>query len=114
SVWTTAKESEQVSLLPREEAKFFNRVYRQHEILMSVIDREQDVSFEKAFLDAQAPSPARNPWDLINPDISRMSAQQLDEESVLLAKQWAALNAMRLRVDFFYSAESAVLNGGTS
>jgi hypothetical protein len=114
SVWTTAKESQQVALLPREEAKFYNRVYLQHEILMTVIDREQDVGFEKAFLDAQVPAPARNPWDLINPDLSRMSAQQLDEESTLLAKHWAAVRMLRLRVDFFYSAESAVLHGGTS
>lgn len=114
SVWTTAKESEQVSLLPREEAKFYNRVYRQYEILMSVIDREQDVAFDKFFLDAQAPAPAKNPWDLIDPDLSHMSAQQLDDESTLLAKHWAALRLSRLRVDFFYSAESAVLNGGVS
>ena len=114
AVWTTAKESEQVALLPREEAKFYARVYRQYDILMSVIDREQDVGFEKAFLDAQVPAATENPWDMIYPDLLRMSPQQLDEESVLLAKQWAALKMLRLRVDFFYSAESAVLNGGAS
>lgn len=50
----------------------------------------------------------------IDPDLSHMSAQQLDDESTLLTKHWAVLRLLRLRVDFFYSAESAVLNGGVS
>jgi hypothetical protein len=47
SVWTTAKEIELVALLPREEAKFYARVYRQQEMYLDANSRSTEVTVEK-------------------------------------------------------------------
>ncbi len=114
SVWTTAKESELVALLPREEAKFYDRVYRQYDLYMEFVERQQEVVGELGSFDVQFAATPKVPSDPIYPDLSRMSAEQLDQEAVLLAKVWYADRAVRGRLDFFYSAESAVLHGGAS
>jgi len=114
SVWTTAKESELVGLLPREEAKFYGRVYRQYDIYMDFNDHLRDVDVERTSFEAQFAATPMVRWERIYPDLSRMSAEQLDEESALLTKFWVAQSYQRGRLDFFYAAESAVLEGGAS
>src|SRR5665213_331052 len=113
SVWTTAKESQSVALLPREEARFYDRVYRQHDIYMPASDRHGELGAEMRAFEAQFAATPKNPWDPIYPDLSRMSAEQLDQESALLTRAWVAIDAIRSRLDYFYAAETAVLQGGT-
>jgi hypothetical protein len=115
SVWTTAKESESIALLPREEAKFYARVYRQQEMYLDANNRLTEVAVEKTNFDAQfAAFPQVTSGPMIDPDLSRMSVEQLGEESALLTKFWVATNNQRVRLDFFYAAEAAVLQGGVS
>ena len=114
SVWTTAKESESVALLPREEARFYDRVYRQHDMYMTVSDRRADIGREMTAFGAQFAATPKNPWDPIYPDLSRMSAEQLDQYSALLTGMWVATDGLRSRLDYFYAAETAVLQGKTS
>ena len=115
SVWNTARESQLIALLPSEEAKFYERVYRQHELYMDFFNRSSDAQVEKIYFDAQfAPFPQTAFGPVIEPDLSRMSLDQLAEESALLTKAWVATNYVRVRLDFFYAAETAVLQGGGS
>ena len=114
SVWTTAKESELVALLPRDEAKFYDRVYRQFDLYTEFLTREREVADELGSFQVRfAPTP-KVPSDPINPELSRMSPEQLDQEAVLLAKLWYADRGVRGRLDYFYGAESALLHGGAS
>ncbi len=115
SVWTTAKESGLVALLPRDEAHMYDRVYRQQATYVDFNDRLREVVTEKTNFDAQfAELTQVTSSPIIDPDLSRMSVEQLAEESALLTKLWVSINAVRMRLDFFYSFETAVLQGGTS
>ena len=116
SVWTTAKESELVALLPREEARFYDRVYRQYDIYMTATEHQQESAMEMKSFEAQFAATPQVPWAWLTtyPDLSRMSAAQLDQESALLTKFWMATSAVRTRLDFFSTVESAVLRGGVS
>jgi hypothetical protein len=114
SVWTTAKESQLVALLPREQARFYDRVYRQYDIYMTAHENQAEAGVELFNFEAQFAAIPKKPWDPIYPDISRMSAGQLDQESALLTKMWLALDRMRARLDYFYKAESTVLHGGAT
>ena len=111
SVWTTAKEDQSIAFLPREEARFYDRVYRQQESYVTVSDRRGDLVVETRAFEAQFASTPKDPWDPIDPDLSRMSAAQLDEESTMLNRMWVTVGTLRTRLDYFYTAETAVLQG---
>ena len=102
-----------MALLPREQAKFYDRVYRQYDIYMTATEHQQESAIEMKSFEAQFAATPEVPWGWLTtyPDLSRMSAAQLDQESALLTKFWMATSAVRTRLDFFSTAESAVLRG---
>lgn len=110
SAWMTAKESAQVALLPRDEAKFYNRVYLQYDLLMDASAHLRDsfgtrLEFESQF--AALTLDPSHPND-IGPDLSRMSVEELHEESRLLTANWVVLQDVRRRMDVFYGGETTV------
>lgn len=114
SVWTTAKEGQLVALLPREQARFYDRVYRQLDTYEKAQSMQAETSIEVRNFEAQFSAIPKKPWGRSYPDLSRMSPEQLDRESALLIEQWAALARVRNRLDYFYAVESAVLHGAAT
>ena len=111
SAWTIAKEQATAALLPGEEGKFYSRVYLQFDLLTEAIAREQDAVRERANFEDQFSVLPKEPSATLVPDISRMTVEQLDQEKALLTKQWLAKKEVRNRLDFLYSAETAVVQG---
>lgn len=103
SVWTTAKESMLVVLLPRTEAEMYSRLDLQHKLLRDRIDHWLEVKeFEDNFDDAAAGSV---------PDLSRMSVDELHTYSMLLTKEIAARDDVASRLWSFAFLDQAVLEG---
>ena len=110
SVWTTAKESMLVALLPRAEAEMYSRLDLQHGLLRETISHWLEVTgepkeFEDNFDDGEPGS---------TPDLSRMSAEELHSYSMLLTKQVAARDDVASRLDSFVRLDRAVLEGARS
>jgi hypothetical protein len=107
SVWTTAKESMLVVLLPRGEAEMYSRLDLQHKLMQDRIDHWLEVKtevkeFEDNFDDGQPGSV---------PDLSRMSAEELHSYSMLLTKEVAARDDVASRLGSFVRLDRAVLEG---
>ncbi len=107
SVWTTAKESMLVVLLPRSEAEMYSRLDLQHKLLQDRIDHWLELKtevkeFEDNFDDAAPGS---------MPDLSRMSADELHSYSMLLTKEIAARDDVASRLNSFVRLDRAVLEG---
>jgi hypothetical protein len=107
SVWTTAKESMLVVLLPRGEAEMYSRLDLQHKLMQDRIDHWLEVKtevkeFEDNFDDGQPGS---------FPDLSRMSAEELHSYSILLTKEVAARDDVASRLSSFVRLDRAVLEG---
>jgi hypothetical protein len=107
SVWTTAKESMLVVLLPRGEAEMYSRLDLQHKLMQDRIDHWLEVKtevkeFEDNFDDGQPGSV---------PDLSRMSAEELHSYSMLLTKEVAARDDVASRLSSFVRLDRAVLEG---
>jgi hypothetical protein len=107
SVWTTAKESMLVVLLPRGEAEMYSRLDLQHKLMQDRIDHWLEVKtevkeFEDNFDDGQPGS---------FPDLSRMSAEELHSYSMLLTKEVAARDDVASRLSSFVRLDRAVLEG---
>jgi len=102
------------ALLPRDQAKFYTRVYREHDELLGYYTRLIETTIAQNNFDSQFAGFPKVPSTPIYPDLSRMSATQLDEESALLTKLWIARRNFRTRLDWFYVAESAVVQGSNS
>jgi hypothetical protein len=110
SVWTTAKESMLVVLLPRGEAEMYSRLDLQHQLLQNRIDHWLEVKgevkeFEENFDDAAAGSV---------PNLGRMSAEELHSYSMLLTKNIAAQDDVAFRLNNFSRLDRAVLDGARS
>jgi hypothetical protein len=110
AVWITAKESSLVSLLPRSKAEIYARLYRQHDLLQEDVkqwlDKELELStFENQFDDAGPTS---------EPDISRMTVQDLRTYSALLTKSLTYRNRVQGRFENFHILDEAVLAGAVS
>jgi hypothetical protein len=110
SVWTTAKESMLVALLPRPEAEMYSRLDLQHGLLRETIShwlevRGELVEFEDNFDDAEPGS---------RPDLSRMSGEELHSYSMLLTKEIAARDNVLFRLNNFVRLDRAVLGGARS
>jgi hypothetical protein len=108
SSWTTAKESELVALLPREEAKFYDRVYLELQYYDNAYTVRNEVINEVNFFEARFAPVTLAP---IKPDLSLMSVEQLEQFSDLLAKNLVVNRYLRARLDFFYAAETEAVNG---
>jgi len=110
SVWTTAKESMLVALLPRWEAEMYSRLDLQHELLRGRINHWLEVKSEvKEFednFDDDAPGSI--------PDLGRMSPDELHSYSVLLTKEVAARDDVTFRLNNFVRLDRAVLEGTRS
>jgi hypothetical protein len=107
SVWSTAKESSLVGLLPRTEAEAYNRLDRQHDLLSYALDQlryeQRDIrGFENEFDDA---SPNRTP------DLGRMTIAQLKEYSALLSNELSNLDLFFTRLQYFDEANQALIDG---
>jgi hypothetical protein len=110
SVWTTAKESMLVALLPRAEAEMYSRLDLQHALLRETISHWLEVrgeltEFEDNFDDAEPGS---------KPDLSRMNAEELHAYSLLLTKEIAARDNVLFRLNNFVRLDRAVLGGARS
>ena len=110
SVWTTAKESMLVALLPRTEAEMYSRLDLQHGLLRETISHWLEVKgelkeFEENFDDGEPES---------TPDLGRMSADDLHSYSMLLTKEIAARDNVLFRLNNFVRLDRAVLDGARS
>jgi hypothetical protein len=107
AVWTTAKESASIDLLPREVARSYTRLYFQ-------VDRVQQLTFDSdaggnevtayecRFSDGTLPC---------KPVLSQMSDEQLGDYSGLLTRYFTLLQATKMRVLIFEFANDHVLDG---
>jgi hypothetical protein len=107
AVWTTAKESASIDLLPRETARSYTRLYFH-------ADRVQQLSFDSdaggnevtayecRFSDGTLPC---------KPDLSQMTDEQLGEYSGLLTRYFTLLQTTKMRVLIFDSSNRRVLDG---
>jgi hypothetical protein len=107
SVWSTAKESALVVLLPRAEAQMYARHARQHDFLMDAANAwiavgTELIAFEDRFDDAGPKS---------TPDLSRMGVTDLDEYSKLLSLELAMQGRVVFRLNNFDGQTRAILNG---
>jgi hypothetical protein len=110
SVWTTAKESMLVALLPRSEAEMYSRLEMQHGLLRETISHWLEVrgeltEFEDNFDDAEPGS---------RPELGRMSVEELHNYSMLLTKEIAARDNVLFRLNNFVRLDRAVLDGARS
>jgi hypothetical protein len=110
SAWMTAKESQLVALLPRAEAGMYGRLELQHQLLRNAADRWLNVKTElKAFednFDDAAPTS--------QPDLARMSGEELRAYSALLSKEVAVRDEVQFRLKNFVALDRAVLEGAQS
>jgi hypothetical protein len=109
-VWTTARESLLVELLPRSTAAMYARLYLQDETLAKHVDEWLDqglevISFENRFDDTVQGSV---------PDFGRMKDADLDEYSKLLTENITFLDRVVLRLRVFDTVDRAVLDGARS
>jgi hypothetical protein len=107
SAWTTAQASALVDLLPRDEAKMYDRVYYELKLYTDVQITRADQIREETFFLARFGPVTLAP---LKPDLSLMSADQLDQFSTLLTNDLVATRGLRGRLDDQCAAEKAVVN----
>lgn len=109
-VWTTAKESSLLVLLPRDEAEIYARVSFQIDQVASTRDHVRDLGtrqggFETRFSHGTYPA-------VFN--LSALTSQQLDEYEAVLAEELEGVRVANSRMRIFAAANDYVLAGGTS
>jgi hypothetical protein len=109
SAWTTAQASALVDLLPRDEAKMYDRVYYELKLYSDVQLTRADQIREETFFLARFGPVTLAP---LKPDLSLMSVDQLDQLSALLTNDLVASRGLRGRLDIECETEKAVVNGG--
>jgi len=109
SAWTTAQDSEQVDLLPRDEAKMYDRVYYELKLYDGVQINRAEAGRDETFFLARFSPVTLAP---LKPDLSLMSVEQLDQFSALLTDDLVENRAFRTRLDTQCASEKAVVNGG--
>jgi len=107
-VWTTAKESSLLVLLPREEAEVYARSYIQTDQVQWTRDRVRDLgirqgAFEGRFSQGTYPAVV---------DVARFTPQQLDEYEEVLADELEEVRIAQVRLRIFAAANDYVLSGG--
>jgi hypothetical protein len=110
AVWTTAKESASIDLLPREVARSYARLYLQTDRLQQMTwdsDRAGDevTSYKCRFSDGTLPC---------KPDLSQMTDEQLGEYSGLLTRYFTLLQEEKARVLIFEAMNDQILHGGAA
>ena len=107
SVWTTAKDGGRVALLPREEAVVYTRLYRIHDLIVSL-----DFEWRKAGIAVRGTQSRFSPTPgVAPPDLAVMSGAQLDVLSAQIMQDHAAAAALRSLLKAFRGANEAVLSG---
>ncbi|HUD22939.1 MAG TPA: hypothetical protein VMQ60_08865 [Acidobacteriaceae bacterium] len=111
SAWTTAQASALVDLLPREEAKMYDRAYYELKLYSDVQEiRSEATRGETYFLARFAPVTLAP----LQPNLSLMTVEQLDQFSALVTDDLIATRALRGRADVLCVAEKTVVSGSTS
>lgn len=108
TAWTTAKESELVGLLPRDEAEIYSRLEIQYDRFTDAIDvdshsRDDLTAFEMRFKQSGR---ATDP-----PDMARMTVDDLNEYSILLSRVLAASGYEENRARLYDQETEAILHG---
>ena len=108
-VWNTAKESDAVALLPRREAAFYDLVYAQNALMTT--------EFHAYHLDLFALSNfslrfVQDPTQ--QPDLTRMSPEDLREYTILLANLHGELSRFREMTDYARSVNQLAAQGNTN
>jgi len=109
TAWTTAQASALVDLLPREEAKMYDRVYYELKLYGDTQTTRSDQIREETFFLARFGPVTLAP---LKPDLSLMSVDQLDQLSALLTNDLITTRGLRGRMDDQCAAEKAVVDGG--
>ena len=110
SVWTTAKESAAVDLLPRDVARGYTRLYLQVDVLQQLASPYEaggnDVAaLECRFNDGILPC---------KPDLSQMTDEELGEYSGLLTRYFTLLRVIKARVLGFEARNGNILDGDSA
>jgi hypothetical protein len=107
-VWTTAKESSQLVLLPREEAEVYARAYIQADQVQWTRDRVRDLGIRQGAFEGRY---SRGRYPAV-PDVARFTPQQLDEYETVLADELEEVRIAQVRLRIFAAANDYLLSGG--
>ena len=107
-VWTTAKESDLIGLLPRLNAEIHDRLYIQIDQVQETRQRVRDLgtaqgAFETRFAHGTYPPQI---------DISKLTPQQLDEYEKLLSDELEGVRVANSRLKIYVTADDYILSGG--
>ncbi|HEY4009777.1 MAG TPA: hypothetical protein VGM11_06475 [Acidobacteriaceae bacterium] len=117
AAWAAAKESGEVALLPASEIRLYDRLLFQvgrmdMEIEAFHTSSQELESFEQRFVDG----PGGFDFGALKdaPDITRMSAEDLEEYSKLLSAEITAVDRVTRRVRSVYAEDRALKEGATT
>jgi hypothetical protein len=107
SVWTTARTSGTVALLPLNDALVYARLYRFHELVT-----EMDLEWRKSHTALRAVEARFSDNRLLgHPDLGTLNATQLDQLSAALMFHYSATRALKNELLAFRDGNEAVLLG---
>ena len=107
SVWTTARESGRIALLPPDEARVYTRLYRIHDLIVSLDFEWREAGIAVSGTQNRfSPKPGVAP-----PDLAVMSDAQLDELSAQVMQDYATVATLRSLLKAFRGANEAVMSG---
>jgi hypothetical protein len=107
SVWTTARTSGTVALLPTNEALVYARLYRFHELVT-----EMDLEWRKSHTALRAVEVRFSDNRLLgHPDLRTLNATQLDQLSAALMFHYSASRELENELLAFRDGNEAVLRG---
>ncbi len=109
-VWTTAKESSLLVLLPQKQAEIYARVYIQNNQVEATRDRARDLGIAQGAFETRYAHGTYPPQI----DIAKLTPAQLDEYDKLLSEELEGVRIARLRLKIFAAADAYMLSGGTS
>jgi hypothetical protein len=109
-VWTTAKESSLLVLLPRDEAEIYARVYFQVDQVQTTRDQVRALGIRQGAFETRFSHGTYPPVF----DLSKLTPQQLDEYEALLADELEGVRVGMSRLKIFAAANDYVLSGGMS
>ena len=109
-VWTSALQSQLITLLPPEEARAYGRVYLQLGVAIAAHDQANEDLRELRDLSARY-ADRSSPLAV---DFTRMSDEALDQYSTLLARNFNRVWAEKRMYKGFYGKNAAMLNADSA
>ena len=109
SVWQHAKESGTVALLPREEAEAYTTFFRIRDRLLDVYSMARSAAYDLSILRARL-SGSRTDW----PELSNLSAPQLDELASALLRVGISNDYVKGYVSAMLPLQKLLASGSTS